>query len=321
MSRVLVTGASGFIGRALVSKLVREDFDIEVAVRKHSTRIFNQKVNVHTIEELSPNIDWSLPLFEVDVVVHLAARVHVMSETQTDVLSEYRHFNVHSTLNLARQAASIGIRRFVYISSIKVNGEFTSGDCVFSASDIPAPVDPYAISKYEAEVGLRKLGEETGMEITIIRPPLVYGPGVKANFLNLMRLVYRKIPLPFGSITNSRSFVALDNLVDLIMVCIDSPNAADNIFLVSDGLDLSIIDLSSYIGDALGRRACLIPIPVFCLIFIFKLLGRSNARMRICSSLKVDIKKTKELLGWNPVISVEDGLIQCAEYFLSHTEE
>ena len=267
---------------------------------------------------VSPAEDWSEALTRVSTVVHCAGRVHIMTEQATDPLREFRQINVDGTLNLARQAAEAGIRRFVFLSSIKVNGESTNSGCPFTADQQPEPGDPYGVSKMEAELALRSLTSHTGMEVVIIRPPLVYGPGVKANFLEMMRWLARGFPLPLGAVTqNKRSLVALDNLVDLVETCIDHPAAANQTFLVSDGEDLSTAALLRRLSLALGRPARLMPVPVGLLKLGAGLLGRSAVAQRLCGSLEVDIGKTRELLGWSPPVSVDEGLRRTAEYWLN----
>jgi nucleoside-diphosphate-sugar epimerase len=252
---------------------------------------------------------------DVDIVVHCAARVHILNDQTADPLAEFRQVNVDGTLTLARQAAQAGVRRFVFLSSIKVNGEQSGDGLAFNADQRPAPSDPYGISKYEAEVGLRALARETGMEVVIIRPPLVYGPGVKANFLAMMRWLRRGVPLPLGGVTeNRRSFVFLDNLVDLIVTCIDHPAAANQTFLVSDDEDLSTAALLRRMAAALGRPARLIPMPAGLITLVAKLIGRPGIAQRLCGSLQVDIGKTKTLLCWSPPVSVDEGLRITAEH-------
>ena len=241
--------------------------------------------------------------------MHLAARVHVMAERASNPLVEFRRVNVDGTLNLGRQAAAAGVRRFVFVSSVKVNGESTAADHAFNAADIPAPQDPYAISKMEAEQGLRRIAAETGMEVVIVRPPLVYGPGVKANFAALMRAVQRGVPLPLASVThNRRSFVALDNLVDLLITCIDHPAAANQTFLVSDGEDLSTTDLLRRLGQAMNKPARLIPVQPSLLQLGANLLGKGDMAQRLLGNLQVDISHTRQTLGWTPPVSVDEGL-------------
>jgi len=251
-----------------------------------------------------------------DVVIHLAARVHIMNDDSKDPLAEFRKVNTEGTLNLARQAAESGVRRFIYLSSIKVNGEASDiGDC-FSSDDGFIPNDPYGLSKYEAEQGLLALADVTDMDVVIIRPPLVYGPGVKANFLNMMRWVNRGVPLPFAAVQNKRSFVALDNLVDLIMTCIKHPASANQIFLVSDDEDISTTELLQRMGKALGKPARLIPIPAQLLRLGAQMLGKRDVAQRLLGNLQVDISKTKELLDWKPPVSFENGLQKTAQWYL-----
>jgi nucleoside-diphosphate-sugar epimerase len=265
------------------------------------------------ISTLAADTDWQGGLQGCEAVVHLAARVHEMVDNATDPLTEFRRVNVEGTLNLARQAIAAGLRRFVFISSIKVNGESTPLGQAFVADDVAAPQDPYSISKYEAELGLRRLAAESAMEVVIIRPPLVYGPGVKANFQNMICWLKRGVPLPLGTIHNKRSLVALDNLVDLIITCLDHPTAANQTFLVSDGEDLSTTELLRRMGLALGRPARLLPVPVSLLKVGAAVLGRRDMAQRLCGSLQVDITKTRTLLGWNPPISVDEGLRRSAQ--------
>ena len=249
-----------------------------------------------------------------NVVVHAAARVHIMRDIVSDPLLEYRKVNVDGTLNLARQSARAGVERFVFISSIKVNGEETVVGHAFRPEDEAKPVDPYGISKWEAEQGLRKIAKETGMEVVIIRPPLVYGPGVKGNFANLIKLVRKGLPLPLGAIHNRRSMIALDNLVDLIITCIDHPNAANQVFLASDGQDLSTTELLQGLAQAMGRSSRLLPVPGALLSLAATILGKKPVVDRLLGSLQVDISKTRELLDWTPPISVDDGLRRCFEF-------
>ena len=258
--------------------------------------------------DLTAQTDWSLTLAGADAVVHLAARVHVMHDTEADPLTAFRAVNVDGTLNLARQAAVSGVKRFVFISSVKVNGEVTQPRQAFSEADVSSPQDAYGQSKHEAEQGLRQIASTTGMEVVIIRPPLVYGLGVKANFASLMRAVQRGWPLPLGAVHNQRSFVALGNLVDFIVTCITHPKAANQTFLVSDGEDLSTPDLIRRMARAMNRPARLLSVPTFVLKAVAAMLGRCGMAQRLCGSLQVDISKSRQLLGWNPPFSVDEGL-------------
>ncbi len=256
---------------------------------------------------------WPQELNNREVVIHLAARVHVMKEATSDPLQAFRAVNTTGTLSLARLAARAGVRRFVFVSSIKVNGESTEASHPFAASDTPGAQDPYGISKMEAEQGLREIAEQTGMEVVIVRPPLVYGPGVKANFASLMRAVQRGTPLPLASVThNRRSFVALDNLVDLLITCIDHPAAANQTFLVSDGEDLSTADLLRRLGHAMDKSARLFPVPPSLLQLGANLLGKGDMAQRLLGNLQVDISHTRNTLNWTPPISVDEGLRRAA---------
>ena len=301
--RVLVTGANGFIGTALVRRLVRDGrFGVRAAVRGDAPGL--PSCVERTLGELNAGWNWRDGLADVNTVVHLAARVHVMHDGAADPLAEYRRVNVAGTLNLARQAARAGIRRFLFLSSVKVNGESGS----YSEADLPAPEDPYGISKLEAEVGLRAIAADTSMEVVVIRAPLVYGPSVRANFEMLIRAVARGVPLPFGAITNRRSFVAVDNLVDFIVTCMEHPAAANETFFVSDGEDLSTADLIRRLARAMGRPARLVPIPSAVMNAAAALAGRRDMARRLLGSLCVDITKARQRLAWVPPVSVDEGL-------------
>ncbi len=315
--RVLITGATGFIGRNLTERLFSEGLHCPTAIgrkKPNCTYSFSRYIQINSIDS---ETDWSIALVDIDVIVHLAARVHVMDDPSSDPLTSFRKVNVHGTLNLARQAASVGVKRFIFISSIKVNGESTIPGKPFQADESSGPEDPYGISKKEAEDNLKKLEGETGMEVVIIRPPLVYGPGVKANFLRMMRWVNKRIPLPLGSIQNKRSLVALDNLVDLIITCIDHPAAANQTFLAGDGEDLSTTELLARLGQAMGKPTRLIPVPTSILKLIAKALGKGDISARLCGNLQVDISKTCQILNWKPLISVDKGLEKAARGFAS----
>ena len=315
--RVLVTGASGFLGYQLSSVLQERGYSVRGVARRINA--VHSQVDAVQIAGLSRSMDWSSALEGVDVVIHCAARVHIMNDNSADPLAEFREVNTCSTLNLAWQASKAGVKRFIFLSSIKVNGDFTA-EQPFVSGDTNIPLDPYGLSKYEAEQGLLKIGQETGLEVVIIRPPLVYGPGVKANFLSLLRWVHKRLPLPLGMIKNKRSFVALDNLVDLICVCIDHPNAKGQVFLVSDDDDLSTTELLHGMAKALGQPSRLIPVPMFVLNSGARLLGKADIAQRLFSSLQVDISKTKELLDWKPPITVEQGLKKVADAYVNIEE-
>lgn len=268
------------------------------------------------VGDLLPMTNWSTALQGVSAVVHCAARVHVMTDKSSDPLADFRQLNVESTGNLARQAAAAGVRRFVFLSSIKVNGEFTEVGQPFTADDVPAPEDAYGVSKHEAEQLLRQIAAETGMDVVVIRPPLVYGPGVKANFQSMMRWLASGVPLPLAAVTeNRRSLVGLDNLVDLIVTCLNHPASANQTFVVSDGEDLSTAELLKRMGTAMGHPARLFYIPAGLLKFGATVLRNPGIYQRLCDSLQLDIAKTRQLLGWNPPVSVDDGLRRAADGF------
>ena len=308
---VLLTGANGFVGRAVCAKAATRGLTVGAATR--SPCRFSGEVKNFVVGDVDVNTLWGAALNGCQAVVHAAARVHVMDDMAVNPLDEFRRVNVQGTLNLAEQAAAAGVRRFVFISSVKVNGEATPPRHPFQADEEPAPLDAYGISKMEAERGLRELAARTGMEVVIIRPPLVYGPGVKANFATMMRWLQRGVPLPLGAIHNQRSLVALDNLVDLIITCLTHPAAANQTFLVSDGEDVSTTELLRRMGQAMNRPARLIPVPASLLMQAAALLGKGDVAQRLCGSLQVDIEKTRTLLGWQPPLTLDQGLKKAAE--------
>lgn len=299
---ILVTGHTGFVGQALVHALA------DLSLRLVGRRTLPQLPGEFFQKELTADEDFSDCLPGVTVVIHAAARVHVMQDNAQDPLAAYRQVNVDATMNLARQAAAAGVKRFIFISTIKVNGEFTSVDKPFTAADEVLASDPYGISKAEAERELKALCMSTGMEFVIIRPPLVYGPEVKANFAAMLRLAEKNLPLPLGAIHNSRSMVALDNLIDLIKTCVIHAGAANQTFLVSDDRDLSTTELITLMVRAYGKKPRLLPLPMSWFTLLGKITGKQAVIARLCGNLQVDISQTKALLQWAPPISVEEGI-------------
>ncbi|WP_018076481.1 NAD-dependent epimerase/dehydratase family protein [Thiobacillus denitrificans] len=302
-SRVLVTGAAGFVGRALCSQLTGAGQAVIPAVRRGS-----ELQGEVVIGDIGPSTDWRLPLAGCDAVVHLAARVHMMQESVQDPLALYREINTEATLNLAQQAAQAGVRRFVFISTIKVNGE--GRDAPYRETDAATPEDPYAISKWEAEQGLRRIAQETGLEVVILRPPLVYGSGVKENFRRLLDTVARGWPLPLGAIHNRRSLLYLGNFVDAIRVCIEHPAAAGQTFLLDDGHPVSTPELVRALARAMGRPARLFPVPVGVLRLVGTMLGKRAPVARLTGSLYVDSSAIRSRLGWTPPYSLAEGLAE-----------
>ena len=311
--RVLVTGASGFIGRSVCEQLVAGAYQTIPVVRSAGKAASGSDYIV--VPDIGPDTDWREHLRREDVVIHTAARVHV-KDSGANHLDVYRRTNVAATLNLARQAAEAGVQRFIFLSSIKVNGDNTAPGRPFQPDDQANPGDAYGRSKFEAEVGLQQLSLACGLDVVIIRPPLVYGPGVKANFLAMMRWVHRGLPVPFGELENCRSLVALDNLVDLIKTCCVNPAAANRVFLVSDGEDVSTTELLRRIGAAVHRPARFLPLPPALVRAVAALAGKHGQVTRLLNSLQVDISDTRRALGWAPVVNMDAALRETARHYL-----
>ncbi|MCG6202521.1 UDP-glucose 4-epimerase family protein [Psychromonas antarctica] len=312
--KILLTGSTGFMGKVLVQSLDKDRIELILAGRDGEKKSDCHYIYINSFDSDS---QFDLRSHKCDVAIHCAARVHVMNDSSANPLEEFREVNTYGTLNLAQQAADAGVKRFIFISSIKVNGESTELGVPFKPDDTFMPTDPYGLSKYEAEVGLRRIATDTGMEVVIIRPPLVYGPGVKANFASMMKWVNKGLPLPLGGIKdNKRSLVSVDNLVDLITTCIDHPNAANQTFLVSDDEDVSTSQLLSNMAIALEAPNRLLPVPSSWFTFAARLIGKPAISQRLCGSLQVDISKTKELLNWTPPYSAAECMKKTADAFL-----
>ena len=315
----MITGSTGFVGQNLCKKLISKKYFTREIVRSNLKKK-EENSEIYNVGKINKYTNWSAALKNIDCVIHCAARVHKINEDNLDSLDQYRKINVEGTRNLAEQSAKAGVKRMIFLSSIKVNGEETKLSSPFRHDDVPKPVSPYAISKYEAEGALEEISKKYGMEIVIIRPPLIYGPNVKGNFLRLINLANRQIPLPISKINNLRSFVSLDNLVDLICCCINHPSAPGKVFLVSDDIDISTPELIKKIGYALGKPQLFIPIPLFILRFLGKIIGKSSEIERLLGDCQVDCKKTHEVLGWKPYMKIDDGILNTVKHYLSHDD-
>jgi nucleoside-diphosphate-sugar epimerase len=307
--KILVTGASGFIGLALVKSLsLVKHFEVVGLVRSTKNRLDNPNIE-YRLGELGRTPDTKLDLTDIDIIVHTAGRAHVMKEDTLNAVEEFRRVNTKATLDLARSASESGVKRFIFLSSIKVNGDRTTLGSPFSSTSEAKPKDAYGVSKYEAEKGLRKISKDKNLEVVIIRPPLVYGPGVKGNFNTILKFMSSGIPLPLASIKkNKRSMVSLANLISLIIKCCDHPNAKNKTFLVSDNSDVSTAELFRKVGDVVGRPARLFHCPERLLLFIAKLFGKNDKVQRVLGTLQVDISQTCRELDWQPPQQLEDGL-------------
>lgn len=316
--KILVTGANGFVGLPLSQYLTAAGHQVVGAVRSHdSLSVVNSKICLKVIGDISEITDWQDCLGGVEHVIHLANRAHVMDEQSSNPLALYRKVNTEGTLNLARQAAAAGVKRFIFISSIKANGEWSIAGQALTSNNQHVPVDPYGLSKYEAELGLKLIAEHTGLEVVVIRPPLIYGPGVKANFLKMMQWVEKGIPLPLGDIQNQRSMLGLDNLIDFIELCLTHANAPGQTFLVSDDYDVSTTELLKEISSAMNRPSRLLSIPQSFIEKSLILLGQRHICDRLCGSLQLDISLTKRLLSWKPPHTFKNQLSKTALDYLS----
>ena len=302
--KIVLTGGSGFLGRHI---LENSSFSNALVIGRTppANHPYFQKVSFEKKDEMACVLE------NKDIVVHTAARVHVMNDTVENPLDEYRSVNSVATLNLAKQAAIAGVKRFIYISSIKVLGEKTERGFAFKADDPFNPQDSYSVSKMEAEIGLKAIGEVYGMEIVIIRPPLIYGKRVKGNFRNLMKLVKMGVPIPLGAIQNKRSLVSVYNLVDLLVICLAHENAKNQTFLVSDGDDMSTPSLFAKLAEAGGYKPFIFSLPLVLLSVFFQTIGKLGIYDRLSSSMQVDISHTKSHLGWEPPLDVDEALRRC----------
>lgn len=316
----MVTGAAGFIGSALCDALNKQGYHVKRALRCHRSSFDLEGHEYVETGDIGPETNCQKFLQNVDTVIHLAARVHMLRDLSSDPLKTFRKTNVQGTLRLAREAASANVRRFIFLSSIKVNGERTY-ELPFKEEDTACPEDFYAISKYEAEQGLKVISSESGMEVVIIRPSLVYGPGVKGNFLRLLYLIDRGVPLPFSWIDNRRSLVYLDNLVDFIIRCVNESAAAGEIFLISDDQDVSTAELIKKIAFHMGKNSHLFPVPLKILKALLILTGKRKEVYRLTDSLQVEISKAKRIMNWQPVSTLDEGINTTVRWFYEQEKD
>lgn len=313
MDRILVTGANGFVGRQLCRSLSQKGFWVKAAVRQTAIAP-KEEMQYIPVGDIGPDTDWTEALYGVHLVVHLAGRAHIRRDSSANSMAEYERINTLGTIRLAQMAAAAHVKRFLFLSSVKVNGEETHGQ-PFAETDRPAPLDFYAVSKWKAEEGLLHLHRQGELSVVIIRPPLVYGPGVRANFLQLIRLVDSGLPLPLGKIQNKRSLVGLRNLIEFITVCLHDPSAAGELFLVSDQEDLSTADLVQRLAGFLGRSPYLLPIPYQFMAIMARIMGKQEAFNKLCHSLQVDVEKSRKVLHWNPPFSVNEELEHTIQWY------
>lgn len=311
--KILITGANGFVGARLCEQLISEGHVVKRAVRSADSTLTSEML--YAVGSYDNDTHWGAALKDVEVVVHTAARVHVMDENAKNPLTEFRRVNVDGTLELANQAVEAGVRRFVFISSVKVNGESSLAGHPYTEQDTPSPIDDYGLSKYEAEHGLREIANRTGLEVVIIRPPLIYGSGVKANFANLLHAIQRGVPLPLGAIHNKRSLIGMGNLCNFISLCVISPKASGHVFFISDGKDISTSELVLAMIRVMKLKPRFIPrlvaVPTWLLIQVANSIGKHAAVQRLCGNLQVDISLARNLLEWIPPYTLEEGLQVC----------
>ena len=312
MANILVTGATGFVGRQLVPALTRAGHHVRCAVVQKVDWLNAEQILVNRLEIQK---DWAEALLDMDIVIHLAARVHQMREHQQSALATYEKINIAAVQNLAAQAAQHKIKRFIFLSSIKVNGEATVDGVAFTENDTPNPCDPYAQSKFAAEQCLQQIAQESAMEFVILRPPLVYGPGVKANFLRMMHLVKKGLPLPFKSLQNKRSFIYIDNLISAICAVLEDKKAANQLFLVADDKALTLPQMLHHIAQGMDNSVYLIPIPARVLAWVFNLIGLKGLHNRLLESLEVSTDKITSQLGWVPPVASLEGVEKTAQWY------
>ena len=310
---VLITGATGFVGKTVAKTLVQGGITVRAAVHRSIAESHLTGLDAVAVGDLSATTDWAAALKDIDVVVHLAGRAHVLKEDATDPLAECRRVNRDATLNLARKAAAAGVKRFVFVSTVKVNGE--GREAPYTTLDLPHPRDAYAVSKWEAEQGLHEIAVQTGLEVVILRPPLIYGPGVKANFLRLLQAVDRGVPLPLGAANNRRSLLYVENFASALLACLTHPEAAGKTYFVRDGEDTSSAELVRRLARALGRSARLLPVPPALLRMAGATLGKGAAIDRLLGSLTVDDSPLRRELGWTPPFTLDEGLAATARWY------
>lgn len=317
MASILVTGSSGFVGQTLCAELVRRDYSVR-AVLREPARLSISGCEIARLSAITSSTDWTDALHGITTVIHLAARVHVMRDEAEFPLEEFRKVNLAGTERLARSAAASGVKRMVYVSSIKVNGEETIGGRSYSEQDLPTPQDPYGISKWEAELALHGVAKETGLEVVIVRPPLVYGAGVKGNFEQMLRTVARGVPLPLCSVRNQRDLIYIGNLVDALIACATHPAAAGQTYLVSDGESISTRDLLWRLANAMGIPSRTFPFPLYMLKVMGKMVGKSAQVQRLLGSLRIDSGKIRRELNWLPPYTMQQGLQVTAAWYRMH---